>query len=298
METAFEEITSKLESWGKGLVALAPNVVVALLILIIAWLISRAMRKATTNLLGRLNVGAAVTGLVATVIAILVVAIGFFVALGVLQLEKTVTSLLAGAGVLGLVIGFALQDSAADVLAGVMLAVRKPFMVGELIDAQDAFGKVFEINLRATLLDTPDGKRVILPNREVFTNRVTNHSRIGRRRVDVAVGVSYGEDLEHVEKVVRTAVEAVSVRLENTDVDVLFEAFGDSSINLVARFWIRFSNRQVDYRQALSEAMKRIKAAFDREDIMIPFPIRTLDFGIKGGKRLDSMLGAGDRTAA
>lgn len=293
MENAIEQVTDKLESWGNALIGLAPNIIVAILVLLTAWLLAKLAKRGARKILARLKVSPAIAGLMSTIVAIFVVSIGFFVALGVLQLDKALTSLLAGAGVLGLVIGFALQDSAADVLAGIMLAVRKPFEVGELIEAQDAQGRVYEVNLRATLLDTADGQRVILPNREVFTSKVTNYSRIGRRRVAVPVGVSYGEDLDHVAQVTKTAVEAVSTRIESTDVDVIYTGFGGSSIDLEARFWIPFENRERDYSVAFSEGLKRIKKAYDAEDISIPFPIRTLDFGIKGGEPLDAMLASG-----
>jgi len=130
---------------------------------------------------------------------------------------------------------------------------------------------------------------VLVPNKMVFENPTTNYSSHGIRRVDLEVGVSYAEDLERVQQVVIQALEEVKNRVKTRDIEVMYDSFGNSSINLEARFWVRYS-RQVDYVGAKSDAIIRIKKAFDANNILIPFPIRTLDFGIKGGEKLSEEL--------
>jgi small conductance mechanosensitive channel len=108
--------------------------------------------------------------------------------------------------------------------------------------------------------------------------------------VDLEIGVSYGDDLEKVRRVAIRAVEKVSVRKPDTEVELFFEEFGGSSIDFVVRFWIDFAARQADYLRARSEAIERLKRAFDANGITIPFPTRTLDFGVRGGEKLSEVL--------
>jgi len=172
---------------------------------------------------------------------------------------------------------------------GLSLHRTHPFKVGDLIETNDVFGTVQQITLRTTELRTLDGKRITLPNKHVYQDRLTNHSFSGERRVDLSCGISYGEDLEKVRRISIEAIEGIEKRNVDREVELYFQEFGDSSINFIVWFWIRFQ-KQTDYLGAMSEAVMRLKKAFDQNDITIPFPIRTLDFGIKGGERLGETL--------
>jgi small conductance mechanosensitive channel len=157
------------------------------------------------------------------------------------------------------------------------------------VETNDVFGRVKGINLRTTDLETFQGQTVLIPNKQAFQNPIVNYSDKGYRRIDLVVGISYGDDLEKVSKVTFEAVKEIETLDESREVDLYFEEFGNSSINFVVRFWVRFA-KQTDYLEARSESIMRIKAAYDRNDITIPFPIRTLDFGIKGGGKLSEIL--------
>lgn len=123
----------------------------------------------------------------------------------------------------------------------------------------------------------------------VFENPFTNYTKNGERRIDLTCGVSYGDNLEKVKEVTLKAVSGIKTRDKSRDVEFFYSEFGDSSINFVVRFWVDFHLHK-DFWDPQSEAIMAIKKAFDDNDIMIPFPIRTLDFGIKGGEKLDTML--------
>jgi small-conductance mechanosensitive channel len=215
--------------------------------------------------------------------------IGFIMVLNILRLYSTVTSLLAGVGIIGLALGFAFQDIAANFISGVIIAVRKPFGVGDVIESNDYFGTIERINLRTIDIRQVTGELVKVPNRKVFENVMIIFTHYGIRRVDVVVGVSYAEDLERVQQVVKDAITGIKGMVEKKAVEVVYEEFGDSSINLKIRFWVHYG-RQFDYVFARSEAIIKIKKAFDEHDVQIPFPIRTLDFGIKAGENLKQQL--------
>ena len=290
-EQLYNTLMEKLFGWVEGVVAMLPNLAVALAVLLIFWALSKLAHKISDQALQRLNTNKAARSLMTTFARIAVLIAGFVVALGVLNLDKALASILAGAGVLGLALGFAFQDLAANIISGVGLAINKelPFKIGDVVETNDVLGTVRKIHLRTSIIESLDGKWTIIPNKQVYQNKVTNYSSNGKLRVDVACGVSYGDDLDKVRSTATEAIRSVSCRDDSKDVQLFFTEFGDSSINFVARFWIAY-RKHADFFAARSEAMVRLKKAFDQDDIMIPFPIRTLDFGIRGGERLADVL--------
>ncbi|MEM9999217.1 MAG: mechanosensitive ion channel family protein, partial [Bacteroidota bacterium] len=210
--------------------------------------------------------------------------------LGLIGLDRAVTTLLAGAGVLGLALGFAFQDIAANFIAGVLIAVRSPFDLGDLVQTNGHTGTISDINLRATHVRTFQGQEVIIPNSQVYQNPLVNYTHVGSRRIDLGCGVGYGDNLQYAEDVAKEALSAVSTRDADRDVTLFWTEFGDSSINFVASYWVDFQG-QADFLTAQSEGIKRLKTAFDDSGVTIPFPIRTLDFGPNGGIDLREMLG-------
>jgi small conductance mechanosensitive channel len=286
---AWELLVAKITGWGRSFVLLLPNLLVAVAVLIAFWLAARVVRNILLRILRRVSHSEQVNQILAYAVYFALIAVGTFVSLGILGLQKTVTSLLAGAGIITLALGFAFQDIAANLMAGVYLSVQRPFRPGHIIETKDFFGTVKRIHLRWTEIRTQQGQVVLIPNKQVFENPIMNYSATGKRRVDLRLGVSYGDDLEKARRLAIRAVEGVSTRLPDKEVELFYEEFGESSINFVVRFWIDYA-RQPDFLQAQSEAIERIKKAFDENGITIPFPVRTLDFAVKGGENLAEIL--------
>jgi len=270
-------LARKLTLWGRAFILALPNFLLAVLTVLLFWLIARGARNVVMRLLRRVSHSEQVTYLLAQMVYIAVLTAGTFAALGILGLQKTVASLLAGAGIIGLALGFAFQDIASNLMAGIYLSVRRPFRPGHLIKAQDYLGTVIEVNLRWTEILTPQGQLVLIPNKQVFENPIMNYTIRGTRRVDITLGVSYGDDLEKAKRVAVEAVGSVPARLPDREVELFYEEFAESSISFSVRFWINFE-AQKEYLAARSDAIVRIKQAFDAEGITIPFPTRTLDF--------------------
>lgn len=279
---AWNLVAQKMMGWARDFVLLLPNLLLAVLVVVLSWLVAQLVRNVVARLLKRVSHSEQVTWLLAQVAYVAILAAGLFIALGVLGLQKTVASLMAGAGIITLALGFAFQDIGANLMAGIYLAVRRPFRRGQLIKTQDFFGTVHEVNLRWTEVYTPQGQLVMIPNKQVFENPIMNYSSLGRRRIDLNVGVSYRDDLARAREVAIRAVEEIPQRLPERSVELYYEEIGESSINFVVRFWIPFS-KQGDYLEARSEAIERIKRAFDAEGITMPFPTRTLDFSLAPG---------------
>ncbi|WP_018476331.1 mechanosensitive ion channel family protein [Pontibacter roseus] len=287
---ALELLLSKLDTWGEQLVLMLPNLFVALILLILTFYVARLIRNGLDKVIGRISHSPALNNLISALLYMGLLAVGFFFVLSVLQLDKVVVSLLAGVGIIGLALGFAFQDIAANFISGIIIAVQKPFGVGDMIETNDYFGVIERVTLRTLDIRQPTGELVRLPNKMVFENPVTNFSINGFRRIDLDVGVSYAEDLEQVQHIVIEALQDVKNRMKTKEVEVMFDAFNESSIDFKARFWVTYT-RQHDFVEAKSDAIIRIKKAFDQNNIVIPFPVRTLDFGIKGGEKLNEQLG-------
>ncbi|PRQ03649.1 Small-conductance mechanosensitive channel [Enhygromyxa salina] len=287
---ALDALGAKLQGWLEGAVSMAPNFVLAVLVVLAGAVLARYVSRGATRALDRLISNEALARLLGSIIHVSVIAIGLFAALSLLHLERTVTSLLAGLGVVGLALGFAFKDIAANFMSGAFLAVHGPFRPGDIIEFQGHIGEVEEVELRVTTLRTFDGLTVIIPNKEVFTETIVNYTRTEERRVDVAVGVAYGDDLERTEAAVCAGLEQLELRDATREIEVLFTEFGASSINFEARVWLERADQR-EYLRARSRAIILIKQAMDEAGLTIPFPIRTLDFGAdeSGGTRFDEM---------
>ena len=291
VETNLGPVFEKLFAWQEQALSMLPNLVVAVLVLLFFWVLAKVFRALVRRGMGRVSQNLAVVRLAGTFTYVAVLLAGVLVALGVLKLDDTVTSLLAGAGIIGLALAFAFQDAAENLISGIVISVSRPFGVGDLIETNDHFGTVEDITLRSTALRRPAGQLVLIPNAMVFKNPIINFTETSERRVDLDVGVSYGDDLERAQEVALAAIEGIAGRNDDRPAELYYTAFGDSSVNFVLRFWLE-NAYQGSFFNARHEAIIRVKKAFDEAGLTIPFPIRTLDFGIVGGKELAEALPA------
>jgi small conductance mechanosensitive channel len=265
VEAAFRQLSDKLDKWLRDGVLMLPNLAAAVVIVLAFWILARVASNMVARLLRRATSYGEINTLLTRLVFFATLAAGIFIALGILQLEKTVTSLVAGAGVLTLIIGFAFQDLAANFIAGILLQLRQPFRQGHLVRTNDFYGTVEHIDLRNTIIHTLTGQIVHLPNKEVFQNPLENFSAAGRRRVDIPVTVPQEHDLDRAERIALAAVERVAGRDTSSPVEVFYDGIGGDTIAFTVRFWVFFRDRESDFLVARGEAVKRIKRAFDAE---------------------------------
>ncbi|MCA9754125.1 MAG: mechanosensitive ion channel family protein [Gemmatimonadetes bacterium] len=294
--SVLEVAHERIQEWIEGFVDSLPNLVAALLVLAAFYFLARVVRSLTERLFGRLSHSVEIAHLLSRIAYLAVLAGGTFLALEILQLEKTVTSLLAGVGIVGLALGFAFQDLAANFMSGILIAVRRPYETGDVIETHDVMGTVEETTLRATRIRNFRGQLVRVPNRKVIENPITNYSQSGVRRIDVDVGVAYGDDLERARDAALEAVRGLELR-NDEEPAVYFERFGHSAVEFSVRFWIDYPD--TSFLEARSRAVLGVKRALDEAGCTIPFPIRTLDLGGSGGvSGLREILDAGREGAA
>jgi small conductance mechanosensitive channel len=235
------------------------------------------MRKVMMRLLTNFSTNVTVNRIITLFCSTALFLTGIFICLGILNLDKTVTSLLAGAGIIGLALSFAFQDLAVNLVSGIMIAFRKPIETGDLIETNGFFGTVTNIELRAIHIRTQQGQNVVIPSREIFQKAVTNYTITGERRVDIAFNVSPKEDLEKTRSVCLDAVKTIDQLDQNKNIDFFYETFNESGITISLRFWLNENTHQT-FLKARSEAIIRITKAFKAENILITYPTRSLDF--------------------
>lgn len=275
---AVSNLWKKLDGWLEAIILKLPNFAVAILVLIVFYFIAKGLKKLSHKVLFNKISEESIKQMLSKMVYGVVILIGFFIALGVMQLDKVLTSVLAGAGVVGLAIGLALQGTLSNTFSGLMLSFMPKIRIGDFIETQNDSGYVEEINLRNVTIRRTDNEFVIIPNIVFIEHPFTNYSLSNRSRVDVSCGVGYESDLQKVEDLVIAAITENFEQKPNEGVEFFYKEFGDSSINFVTRFWIE-SEKPKPKLEAQHKAIKLIKKNFDEAGINIPFPIRTLDFG-------------------
>ena len=194
-----------------------------------------------------------------------------FVALAALnQLGIQTASFIAILGAAGLAIGLALQGSLSNFAAGVMMIIFRPFKVGDYIEAGGTAGTVEEIMLFNTRMRTPDNREIWVPNNAITAGNITNYSARDTRRVDMVVGVGYGEDLKKVRAVIADLLPSDARVLRDPAPTVAVSELADSSVNFVVRPWVAVA----DYWAVRFDFTENVKLRFDAEGIAIPFPQR------------------------
>ncbi|MFC3881314.1 mechanosensitive ion channel family protein [Algoriphagus namhaensis] len=289
--TIFNQITDKLSTWFSAGISLLPNLILAILVILATVFIGRSVKSLSQKYMIRLGTNETISRFLSQLFFLGILVLGIMMALSVMDLSKTVSSILAGLGIAGLALGFAFQDTAANFMSGIFITFNQPYKIGDVIESKDGHqGTVVDINLRVTKIQSFNGLVVHVPNRLLFQEYFINYSENKKRRVQIDCGVSYGEDLEHVQRVALEAMQDLPHRLKSEEPSIFWTGFGDSSINFTLNIWVQYSEEQKDFIPGRNEAILSLKKSFDQEGITIPFPIRTLDFGIKGGKTLTNQL--------
>ena len=277
LSESIKGIWVKLASWLDALILNLPNFILAAVIFVIFIFIAKYAAKLADKLLRRKGSQDSIRQITTKVVKVLIILLGFFVALGLLNLDKVLTSVLAGAGVVGLAIGLALQGTLSNTFSGVILSFLPELQIGDWVETNGYAGEVVEINLRNIVVKESDNNYVMIPNSKIVEEPFKNFTRTARSRVMVNCGVGYSSDLEFVQNLTTETMQSVFPQRGNEEVEFMFQEFGDSSINFVVRFWTDVT-RNRDILVAKNTAIIAIKKAFDKNGINIPFPIRTIDF--------------------
>jgi len=261
METLRGVDTALILSW-------AWKVVAALLIFVIGRWIARAVVNTLKRVMEKRGLDPMLVGFLGGILnAILLIAV-IIAAVG--QLGVQTTPLVAVLGAAGLAVGLALQGSLANFASGVMLVLFRPFSKGHFVDAGGIAGTVDEVGIFTTILNTPDNRRIIVPNGQITGSTITNFSAYDTRRIDLTIGVDYSDDLKLARATIEKVLQAHPAVLDDPEYTILVMDLADSSVNFAVRPWVKSD----DYWVARSELLEQIKSALEAADCSIPFPQR------------------------
>lgn len=274
----FTKMFDRSKEW---VIANAPGYVVKLLlfiaIMIIFGILSRiAGRMVKTSLeMSKLKTSALLKDFFVNVVTKVVMLAGLLI--GLMVLNVPIAPLLAGIGVLGFVVGFALQDTLGNFAAGIMLLLYRPYDVGDVVTAGGVTGKVTSMSLVSTTIGTPDNQVQVVPNGAIWGGVITNVTANDTRRVDLTMGIGYEDDIDKAEEVIRDVVTSHELVLKDPEPAIKLHNLGESSVDFIVRPWTKTS----DYWTVYWDLTKALKKRFDQEGISIPYPQRDIHI-IKG----------------
>ena len=197
---------------------------------------------------------------------ILVLALVF----GLAQLGLSLGPLLAGFGVVGFILGFAMQDSLSNLAAGMMILINRPYDVGDMVDIGGVFGKVEHMSMVSTSILTIDNQKLVVPNSKIWGDVIKNVTYQKVRRVDMTFGISYTDDIPHAEQVLKDILDKHELVLDDPEPMVRLHTLGESSVDFVVRPWVKTE----DYWDVYWDVTRTVKMRFDEEGVSIPFPQR------------------------
>jgi small conductance mechanosensitive channel len=282
-----EVMAGLIGGWAKStkdwLVNSGPGLILkALLFVVIIFafrILSRIARKVVRKAIhtSSLSVSLLLERTALSVTGAVVMIFGVLVAFS--QLGFEVGPLLAGLGVVGFIVGFALQDTLSNFASGVMILLYRPYDVGDLIEIVGAFGKVKDMNLVSTTILTLDHQTLVVPNSKIWGDVIKNVTAQTERRVDMVFGIGYADDIPHAERVLREIVEAHDKVLDDPEPVVKLHKLGESSVDFIVRPWVATD----DYWDVYWDITREVKIRFDAEGISIPFPQRDVHLFQEGG---------------
>jgi len=253
------------------------SLIYSLVVIAGAWFAKKMISdKLVSGFAEKLKLEAHVVNPVKKFFAVIIYVIAFFILLGIWGLRGTLTGLLAGVGVAGIVIGLAVREILSDLLAGIILFFDRPFKIGDAVVVGDIGGQVLDIGLRSTKIKTWDGIFVTVPNSKVYSGIVKNYTRYNCRRLEVEVGVDYDSNLEKVQKAINNALAREDMPiLKEPEPIVALDSLSDSSINFKVLFWYSY-DVGIPWITLRGKIIQAIVEEFRKEGIVIPFPQITI----------------------
>jgi len=244
------------------------KIVGAVVVFIIGRWVAKLLGKLIRKVMGKREVDITITKFVGDLTYYVLLTFVILAALGMVGIQTT--SFIAVLGAAGLAIGLALQGSLANFAAGFLLIMFRPFKVGDFIDAAGVAGTVESIQIFTTRLATPDNKTIIIPNAKLTGDNIINFSSKGTRRADMVFGIGYDDDIDKARDIISDILSKDERVLKDPPLQVAVSQLGDSSVNFVARAWVKAE----DYWGVVFDTTEAVKKRFDAEGVSIPFPQR------------------------
>jgi len=275
MKFAISTAWAQVHGMIKGMIAMLPNLVLALIVFLIFYFVAESIKslvKRMTKKHRRAHSVGLVLGRLSQGIIILV---GLFIALSIVIPSFKAGQLIQLLGISGVAIGFAFRDILQNFLAGILILLTEPFRIGDQIVVNNFEGTVEGIETRATTIKTYDGRRIVIPNSELFTQSVTVNTAFDYRRLQYDVGIGYGDDIDQAKQLILEAMHSVDGVLQEPPPDALVVQLAGSSVNIRVRWWIK-PPRRADALDTQDKVLTAIKNKLVANGIDLPYPTQQL----------------------
>ncbi len=267
LEVALDKLYDKLGGWLNTFVEMVPNVVIAIIVFLLFYLASKWVGHLVTKMLGKLSKENSdtklINSLIVRVLSVLIIMVGIFFSLGLMHLDKTVTSLLAGIGIIGLALSFAFQHTAANILSGLIISIRSSLQLGDLIDSNDTFGNVIRVGLRSTKVLNVRGQFVYIPNRLLLDSTYKEFSKTGYRRIDIIGKINFRENLDEIREKAEKSMMKFDFIYEDKPPNLVYNEIHKEKIDFNLRVWMKFTNADGEFVNARSQCLIELSKLFN-----------------------------------
>jgi len=259
-------IQEKLTRWWVYIIKMLPNFALAVIVLLLFIFAARLTQRLSQKFFMRVSKSESISGLVSGILYSLVIIFGIMTALQIMQLDKAVSSLLAGVGIIGLALGFAFQDLTANFISGAFIAFKRPFDIGHTIETNGFTGTIQEIRLRSTTLRTYAGLHVIIPNKDIFQKPIINYSLTEERKVELEFQIVNTVDLDFIAGRIKDSLDKAASNDIIRNIEVYFSAIADPKIQVYISFWTS-NNHPQEFMKARHQAILAIYRVFAENKI-------------------------------
>ena len=272
----YQTMVSSANHLLQQMISRVPYLVIASLVFVIFWVLSIFFKKAVTRILGSRKHHQNLVTVFRRVGSALILFLGFMVAMIIAVPSFTPGKLIGALGIGSVAIGFAFKDIFQNLLSGILLLLSEPFRIGDQIISGNFEGTVEDIQIRATTIRTYDGRKVVIPNSQLYTSTMTVNTAYSQRRLEFDVGIGYENNIIDAQQVILSVLKAAPTVSKLAEPSVIATALADSSVVLRVR-WFIDDGTQTNRVASINEVIILVKEALEEANISIPFPVTTLD---------------------
>lgn len=272
----YQTIMTSANHLLQQMISRIPYLIVASLVFVIFWVLSIFFKKAVTRILGSRKHHQNLVTVFRRVGSALILFLGFMVAMIIAVPSFTPGKLIGALGIGSVAIGFAFKDIFQNLLSGILLLLSEPFRIGDQIISGNFEGTVEDIQIRATTIRTYDGRKVVIPNSQLYTSTMTVNTAYSQRRLEFDVGIGYENNIIDAQQVILSVLKAAPTVSKLAEPSVIATALADSSVVLRVR-WFIDDGTQTNRVASINEVIILVKEALEEANISIPFPVTTLD---------------------
>ncbi len=268
-----DQTYGRLQTLAADIIGLAPLLALAVVLVVLFWWLG-VRTAARRKLIARITANSFIIDLIAQIVRLVFLLTGVVLGLSLLNATSLIGTLLGAAGIIGLAVGFAVRDTVENYIASILLSVHRPFALDELVDIAGMHGRVTRLTSRATVLISPEGNHIRIPNATVFKSTITNYSRNPQRRFEFDIGIDTSQDLLSVQALALQVMDGIPGVLATPAPETVIRALGDS--NVLVRIYGWMDQGSHDFNKVRSETIRAVKSAFDAAGVGMPEPTYNL----------------------